>query len=347
MVTDICSAGTLIGAILATILVAAVLAPGAGPLRLAIVAGLLYGVGDAAIKAAAVGVRGHHPAGSVLGWVVLVALCTLVGFVSFQAALRKGDAIRPLTLMTAFTAIAAATLGITAFGESLGTSPAAAVLHAVAIALVLISVRPLAAAQQRLIGPDVAPGGSGVTARGFSLGLDRRPLRVARGVVTLLLGAGVLLTASAVVFGLLYSFRRLGWFSGGPRIGDALPLLQLAGFDGQPLGRILVAGLLGGLALGLPLIRLRWRATAAVAVLAVALLLFESNASYALAHNLRLGAVLASRSPGPGPWFEALLLIAGCVALKALARLPSHRDAAASSLRSGSRLRLHRAASDS
>ena len=154
-------AGTLIGGILAALLAASVLAPAAGPLRLSIVAGLLYGAGDAAIKAAAVGLHGHHAAGSVLGWVVLVALCTFVGFVSFQAALGKGDAIRPLTLMNAFTAIAAATLGITAFGESLGTSPAATVLHAAAIALVLISVRPLAAAQQQSIDPEAAPGQPG------------------------------------------------------------------------------------------------------------------------------------------------------------------------------------------
>ena len=70
-------------------------------------------------------------------------------------------------------------------------------------------------------------------------------MRAARGALTMLLGAGLLLTASAVSIGLLYSFRGLGWFSGGPRIGDALPLLQLAGFDGQPLDRVLVAGVLG------------------------------------------------------------------------------------------------------
>ena len=339
--------GALIGGILAALLLASMLGLAAGPLRLSIVAGLLYGAGDAAIKAAAVSLHGHHPAGSVLGWVVLVALCTFAGFVSFQAALGKGDAIRPLTLMNAFTAIAAATLGITAFGESLGSSPAATVLHAAAIALVLISVRPLAAAQQHVIDPDAPPEQSDVTARDPSLGLVRRPIRAARGAATLLAGAGILLTASAVTIGLLYSFRGLGWFSGGPRIGDALPLLQLAGFDGQPLDRVLVAGLLAGLALGLPLIQLHWRGTAVTAILAVALLLFASDASYALAHNLRLGPVLASRSPGPGPWLEGLLLVAGCVAIKAVARLSRHRDPAMWSLGSGSRLRPHRAASDS
>ncbi len=246
--------------------------------------------------------------------------------------------------MNAFTAIAAATLGITAFGESLGTSPAATVLHAAAIALVLISVRPLAAAQQQVIEPDAAPGQPGVAAPSLSLGHVRAPKRAARGTVTVLLGAGLLVTASAVIMGLLYGLRGSGWFPGGPRIGDALPLLQLAGFDAQPLDRVLVAGLLTGLALGVPLIRLQWRATAVTAILAVALLLFASDASYALAHNLRLGSVLTGRSPGPGAWLEGLLLIAGCVAIKAFVRLSRHRHPAVWSLGSGSR--LHRAASD-
>ena len=249
--------------------------------------------------------------------------------------------------MNAFTAIAAATLGITAFGESLGSSPAAPVLHAAAIALVLISVRPLAAAQQRVIEPDAARGRSGVTARGLSLGLVRRTATRGARRCQVAAGRAALLTASAVAVGLLYSFRRLGWFSGGPRIGDALPLLQLAGFDGQPFDRVLVAGLLGGVALGssadpTPVARHRGDRDARRRAVAV-----RVRRLIRARHTLRLAAVLASRSPGPGPWLEGLLLVAGCVALKALARLPSHRDAAASSLRSGSRLRLHRAASDS
>ena len=70
--------------------------------------------------------------------------------------------------MNAFTAIAAAIFGITAFGESLGGSPAATVVHAVAIGLVLISVRPLAAAQQRLIVPDATGTTTDGTAGGRS-----------------------------------------------------------------------------------------------------------------------------------------------------------------------------------
>ncbi len=212
-------AGTLIGGLLAAILIAGVLAPAGGPLRLAVAAGLLYGAGDAAIKATALALRSHHPTGSVLGWAVLVVLCTFLGFVSFQAALRKGDAIRPLTLMNAFTAIAAAIFGITAFGESLGGSPAATVVHAVAIGLVLISVRPLAAAQQRLIVPDATGTTTDGTAGGRSPGRSGQTIRVARGALTLLLDGAAVVVASALVVGLLYGFRGLGWFSGGPRVG--------------------------------------------------------------------------------------------------------------------------------
>ena len=337
-------AGTLIGGVLVTILIAGVLAPGGGPLRLAIAAGLLYGAGDAAIKAAAVALRVHHPAGSVGGWAALVAFCTCLGFLSFQAALRKGDAIQPLTLMNAFAAVAAALLGITAFGESLGSTPTMTIVHAVAIALVLVSVRPLAAAQQRLIDPDANGSSSSVTAAGLRVSRAGQPRRVVRGALTLLLSGGAIVIASALVVGLLYDFRGLGWFSRGPRIGDALPLLQLAGFDRQPFGWVLVAGLLGGVALGVAPIGLQWRGRAVTATLIIGVLLFESDASYALAHNLRLGSVLTGRSPGAGPWIEGLLLVGGCLAMKLV--LKRARGAAPAASTSGwvPRLRLHRAA---
>ena len=47
-------------------------------------------------------------------------------------------------------------------------------------------------------------------------------------------------------YGWLYVLRGLGWLGAGPAVGDALPLLQLAGFDGQPLLRVVVAWLLAG-----------------------------------------------------------------------------------------------------
>jgi hypothetical protein len=114
--------------------------------------------------------------------------------------------------------------------------------------------------------------------------------------------------------GLLYGARWLGWLSLGPRLPDALPLLQLAGFDGQPLARIAAAWLLTGAALGLALIRVRPGARAViVGAVGLMLVLLASDASFALARNLRLSSVLANRAPTPGAWVEDLLLTVGAV----------------------------------
>jgi hypothetical protein len=130
--------------------------------------------------------------------------------------------------------------------------------------------------------------------------------RVAVAVVTLV---------AAVIAGLgwLYALRGLGWFALGPRVGDSLPLLQLAGFDAQPLLRLVVAWLPAGFVAAMALSGLprAWR-LAIGGTVAVALLLLASQASYALARNLRFSAVLWSRQPGAGPWFEGLLFAVGC-----------------------------------
>jgi hypothetical protein len=52
------------------------------------------------------------------------------------------------------------------------------------------------------------------------------------------------------------------------------------------------------------------RGLAALAPVLLVLLL-ASDASYGLAHNLRLTGVLWDRSPGLGPWVEGLLFAAG------------------------------------
>jgi hypothetical protein len=56
---------------------------------------------------------------------------------------------------------------------------------------------------------------------------------------------GSKLIVAAASVGLLYHLRHLRWLAIGPRIPDSLPLLQLAGFDGQPLARVL-DGRIGG-----------------------------------------------------------------------------------------------------
>jgi hypothetical protein len=289
-------------------LTAALVRGRAGAAWCAIVAGVLYGAADAAIKADAVGLRAHGAAGLLSGWTLLVGLCTFAGFLSFQAALRAGDAVRPLSLMNAFTALIALALGVAAFGEPLGTSAAARILHVLAIAAVLSCVRPLARAQQQF-GHDSAS-----STRPYEpapVMLVRRP---SLGAVAASLGqiAAVVACALATV-GLLYALRGQQWLRLGPSVPDALPLLQLAGFDAQPLALVITSAVAAGAVLGLALIRVeRARRVVAVALLASALMLVASDASYALARNLRFGHVLLDRAPGLGPWLEGLLLALGC-----------------------------------
>jgi enterochelin esterase-like enzyme len=116
----------------------------------AIAAGIFYGVADAGIKAVAVGWH-RDGAGSLLsGWTALAALGTLAGFLAFQAALREGSAVGSISLMTAFTTLVALACGLLSFGESLGRGGGIVALHTVAIAVVLLCVRPLAATQAQM-----------------------------------------------------------------------------------------------------------------------------------------------------------------------------------------------------
>jgi hypothetical protein len=107
--------------------------------------------------------------------------------------------------------------------------------------------------------------------------------------------------------------REMGWLSAGPRVGDSLPLLQLASADGQPLLAVVVAWLLAGSLAGLISVRLSaGRRAMALGVIALVALLIFSQASHALARNLRFRDVLLTREPGLGPWVEALIFTLGC-----------------------------------
>jgi enterochelin esterase-like enzyme len=310
--------GLLIGLALLVVLAGALLAPRGGSAALAIAAGAFYGAADAAIKAASIGVR-FHSMSVLTGWTLLAGLCTLGGFVAFQGALRDGDEVQPLTLMNAFTALAAVGLGMAAFGEPLGSSPAVGVLHGLAIGLVLVCVRPLAGVQQQLAaGTPPAGAGQAQGWRRFPMPSQHDFTRarhvfqaksVLRFLAASLLCAGALVVSSFAAVGMLYGFRQLRWLAIGPSIPDALPLLQLAGFDAQPLARVLVSAVCAGLALGVVLIRVeRRRRVILVGVFALLVMLVASDASYALARNLRLGPVLLNRSPALGAFLEALFL---------------------------------------
>jgi enterochelin esterase-like enzyme len=116
----------------------------------AIAAGIFYGIADAAIKAVAAGWYVHGASAVASPWTALAAVATFVGFLAFQSALGAGSPVGAISSMTALTAVVALLCGVVAFGESLGTSPAAIAIHLAAIAVVLGCVPVLAAAHAEL-----------------------------------------------------------------------------------------------------------------------------------------------------------------------------------------------------
>jgi hypothetical protein len=272
--------------------VAAVLGVASRPPARAVSAGMFYGVADAAIKAAFIGRHGHLAA-LLSAWAVVAAAATFCGFLCFQAALRAGTAVTSISLMNAFATLVALVLGVVAFGESLGATPAAIALHVLAITLVLGCV-PLLANGSETERESIVPVG---------------PPRV----VILGIAAIITLLASVLVgAGLLYGLRDMPWLAAGPRIGDALPLLQLAGFDGQPLGRVVLAFLAAGMVFGATQIRTIPRRRAALAgMVGLLMLLMASDATLALTRNLRFGPILWHRAPTIGCWVEAVALAIG------------------------------------
>jgi hypothetical protein len=141
--------------------------------------------------------------------------------------------------------------------------------------------------------------------------------RVARAVGAAVGSSLVVVAGLFAGTGWLYLLRSVGWLGLGPRIGDALPLLQLAGYDNQPLVRVLIAWLLAGVLVGAVLKLSPVSRSLLAGILGLLLLLIASQAAYALTRNLRFTEVLARRTPGLGPFLEALLLALGCAALQA------------------------------
>ncbi len=292
--TGLLVSSALIGAVLAV-----ALATRRHALQRAVAAGVFYGIADAAIKADSLSLSAHGPGALLSGWTVLALLGTFAGFLAFQAALRAGNAVSAISAMTAVTALSALGFGLAAFGESLGATAPIVFVHLAAISLVLASVPLLAGAQQEIAEADAAPKGRSAarallaTARiiGFTAAL----------VLCLLCGLG-----------LLYLLRGARIVAIGSPVSDSLPLLQLAGFDAEPLLPIAVAWLAAGIILGLVPLRIDpLRRALAAGSLGLVLLLLASDAAFALARNLRFSHALWHRTPGLGPWLEALLFAAG------------------------------------
>ncbi len=144
--------GVLIGSTLLALGAACALLLGSRASARAVAAGLFYAVADAAIKAVAVRAQAHVGSALLSGWTLLAIVATFFGFLAFQAALRDGNAVSGISLMTALTALGALGFGVFGFGESLGNTPAAVFVHLVAIGLVLACVPVLATAQQQIAG---------------------------------------------------------------------------------------------------------------------------------------------------------------------------------------------------
>jgi hypothetical protein len=140
-----------------------------------------------------------------------------------------------------------------------------------------------------------------------------RPLAFGASVAGWAAAVLSVLVGMLVGMGWLYFFRDLGWFAAGPRVGESLPLLQLAGFDVQPLVRVVIAWLLAGALVGLVMIRVPpARRLLMVGPVALVVLLVGSQAAYSLTRNVPLSGILFSRDPGPGPLLEAAALALGC-----------------------------------
>ena len=144
------------------LIVAAALATTRGPLRaaaLALIAGLLYGLSDAATKGFT-DAAGHGLLGAVLTpWPpVIVALC-VAAFFALQRGLQLGGAATVIVLMTAATNVAAVAAGVAVFAESFGAPTGIAAMHLLAMVAIAAASLRLAAVQARLgeRHPPVAP----------------------------------------------------------------------------------------------------------------------------------------------------------------------------------------------
>lgn len=152
--------GYVAGACGVSAALAAVARGGARALALGIAGGILYGVGDLAIKALT-------SAGVLLSpWLLVVAVATAGAFFCFQRALQIGRALPVIALMTAATNVVSILGGLLILGEPLGATPSLAILHALAFVLVAGSAWMLAPTQAILTGTRPGSGPVSLSAAG-------------------------------------------------------------------------------------------------------------------------------------------------------------------------------------
>jgi hypothetical protein len=144
-----------------------VLTRGAGANVLGLAGGIFYGAADVAIKA----LTGVGP---VSPWLAVAAVTTVAAFFCFQRALQAGRAVPVIALMTGGTNLVSILGGFVVFGDPLGATPALAVLHTAAFAVVLVAASALAPGLGREAGyPSLPP-------RRSSAGLSSRLAETAR-----------------------------------------------------------------------------------------------------------------------------------------------------------------------
>ena len=117
------------------------------PHALGLAGGALYGAADVAIKALT-GLASHHGVLHALlsPWFAAAALATVGAFFCFQRGLQTGRALPVIALMTAATNALSILAGFVVFGDSLGTTPALAVLHSLSLVAVVVAAALLAPA---------------------------------------------------------------------------------------------------------------------------------------------------------------------------------------------------------
>ena len=139
----------LAGVIVAAALLATAPTPHRGA-ALALAAGVLYGLSDAATKAFTAAAEHTLFAAVYTAWPpIIVGLC-VAAFFAFQRALQLGASAAIIVLMTAGMNITTATAGLAVFGESLGAHTGTAIAHALAMAAVIAASLHLVAVQARL-----------------------------------------------------------------------------------------------------------------------------------------------------------------------------------------------------
>jgi drug/metabolite transporter (DMT)-like permease len=159
-------AGALAAAVAVTVVAAALLvALSRRAAALGAAGGMLYGLGDAAIKAVTVDAHAGLLGALTSPWAAVVVAASVAGFACFQRGLQIGPAVPVIALMTAGTNVVAIGIGLLAFGEPLGATPAAAALHLLAFALAGAAGLLLVAAQSRMAPEDGAHAGAEATAR--------------------------------------------------------------------------------------------------------------------------------------------------------------------------------------